>query len=56
VPVLRLARWVAATHPALRHVVQRGAVGTDASRDHTVKVDVWGLHPGTGAVPLLGPG
>jgi alkaline phosphatase D len=39
--------WVVATDPGLRTVVQRGTARTDASRDHTVKVDVRGLAPAT---------
>ncbi len=40
-------RYEVATDPALRHVVRRGTARTDASRDHTVKVDAVGLRPGT---------
>jgi alkaline phosphatase D len=40
-------RYEVALDPGLRHVVQRGIVRTDASRDHTVKVDVDGLRPAT---------
>jgi len=39
--------WRMARDPGLRHVVARGTVATDASRDWTVKVDVTGLDPGT---------
>lgn len=39
--------WVVAEDAALANVVQRGTFRTDASRDHTVKVDVRGLRPGT---------
>lgn len=35
-----------ATDPALTVLVQTGATITDASRDHTVKIDVAGLEPG----------
>jgi alkaline phosphatase D len=40
-------RWEMATDPALSRPVARGVVRTDASRDHTVKVDAGGLRPGT---------
>ena len=39
--------WVVARDRGLRDVVRRGTVRVDASRDHTVKVDVRGLAPGT---------
>ncbi len=42
-----VVRYVVATDPGLRHVVRRGRVRTDADVDHTVKVDVDGLRPGT---------
>ena len=38
--------WVVAEDTALRQVVRRGTVRTDAATDHTVKVDVRGLRPG----------
>jgi alkaline phosphatase D len=40
-------RWVVATDPQLRRVVARGETPTGAWRDHTVKIDVTGLQPGT---------
>ncbi len=40
-------RYEVAIDPELRRVVQRGTVRTDASKDHTVKVDVAGLRAGT---------
>ena len=40
-------QWVVAEDSQLRRVVQRGTVRTDAAGDHTVKVDVRGLRPGT---------
>lgn len=39
--------WLVAEDEALSRVVARGRVRTSASRDHTVKVDVPGLEPGT---------
>lgn len=39
--------WTIATDVALNEVVASGTVTTDASRDHTVKVDAVGLSPGT---------
>lgn len=36
-----------ATDPAFTHIVQRGEVATDASRDYTVKADPSGLQPAT---------
>lgn len=39
--------WVVATDPELSQVVRAGEATTDASRDHTVKVDVRGLAPAT---------
>jgi len=39
-------RWEMAADAALARPVARGVVRTDASRDHTVKVDVTGLRPG----------
>lgn len=39
--------WVVARDRGLRDVVRRGTVRVDASRDHTVKVDVRGLAPAT---------
>jgi alkaline phosphatase D len=38
--------WTLAADPALREVVTRGSFVTDASRDHTVKVDADGLQAG----------
>jgi alkaline phosphatase D len=35
-----------AADPSMTRIVQRGRVRTDASRDHTVKVDAAGLQPG----------
>jgi alkaline phosphatase D len=40
-------RYVVATDPRLRHVVERGVVRTGPDRDYTVKVDAAGLRPGT---------
>lgn len=40
-------RWVIAEDEKLARVVAHGVVATSASRDHTVKVDAIGLHPGT---------
>jgi alkaline phosphatase D len=40
-------RWTLATDTALSRVVARGEGPTGAARDHTVKVDVTGLRPGT---------
>lgn len=40
-------RWVVARDPDLADVVAEGSFETDADRDHTVKVDVTGLEPGT---------
>jgi phosphodiesterase/alkaline phosphatase D-like protein len=42
-----LVRWQVATDPDFRRVVAGAVVKTDASRDHTVKVDVGGLEPYT---------
>ena len=42
-----LVRFEVATDPGLRRVVLRGNLRTDASRDHTVKVDAIGLQAGT---------
>lgn len=39
-------RYVVATDPRLRHVVERGEVRTGPDRDYTVKVDAAGLRPG----------
>lgn len=39
--------WRVATDSALTHVIKRGSIKTGPSRDHTVKVDVTGLKPGT---------
>ena len=39
--------WSLATDTAMARVVARGEVPTGAARDHTVKVDVSGLTPGT---------
>ena len=39
--------WELAGDESFRRVVRRGTVRTDASRDHTVKVDVTGLAPYT---------
>ncbi|MFM7144643.1 MAG: alkaline phosphatase D family protein [Alphaproteobacteria bacterium] len=39
--------WWVAGDPEGRGVVARGRVATDASRDHTVKLDATGLRPGT---------
>jgi len=39
--------WLVARDPDLLDVVARGAVTTTSARDHTVKVDVGGLSPGT---------
>ena len=39
--------WMLAADPALREVVARGSFVTDATRDHTVKVDAAGLKPGS---------
>ncbi|GIU66995.1 alkaline phosphatase D family protein [Candidatus Phycosocius spiralis] len=38
--------WKVATDSNLTQIVKRGSVKTQASRDHTVKVDVSGLKPG----------
>jgi alkaline phosphatase D len=40
-------RWDLATDPDFKTIVRQGHVTTDAGRDHTVKVDVTGLKPGT---------
>ena len=40
-------RYVVATDPRLRNVVERGELRTGAERDYTVKVDAAGLRPGT---------
>ena len=39
--------WIVATDVELTEVVRRGVVQTDATRDHTIKVDVDGLQPAT---------
>eukprot|EP01038_Epipyxis_sp_PR26KG_P015715 gene15715-21271_t len=39
--------WKVATDSALTNVIKRGSFKTGPSRDHTVKVDVTGLKPGT---------
>lgn len=39
--------WEVAADPSFRQVLRRGATRTDASRDHTVSVDVDGLQPYT---------
>ena len=39
-------RYRVARDPGMRHVVERGEITTDASRDFTVKVDVKGLRAG----------
>jgi alkaline phosphatase D len=44
-PVLVL--WEVAADPEFRHLVRRGLELTTARTDHTVKVDVTGLHPYT---------
>ncbi|MET0235172.1 MAG: alkaline phosphatase D family protein [Kibdelosporangium sp.] len=38
-------RWEVARDPGFRHMVRRGTVYTNASSDHTVKIDVTGLQP-----------
>lgn len=40
-------RWEVSSDPAFSTVVASGSVTTDATRDHTVAVDVTGLAPGT---------
>ena len=40
-------RWDVATDPDFKSIVRQGHATTDAGRDHTVKVDVTGLKPGT---------
>jgi alkaline phosphatase D len=40
-------RWDVATDPDFKTIVRQGHATTDAGRDHTVKVDVTGLKPGT---------
>lgn len=40
-------RWLVATDPRLKKVVRSGSVRTDPARDHTVKVAVDRLEPGT---------
>lgn len=40
-------RWDVATDPAFKTIVKQGQATADAARDHTVKVDVVGLKPGT---------
>lgn len=40
-------QWRVATDTALQQVVREGQTTTNAERDHTVKVDVSGLQPGT---------
>ena len=42
-----LVKYVVATDPQLRRVVERGEVRTQAARDYTVKVDADDLRPGT---------
>jgi alkaline phosphatase D len=42
-----LVRYVVATDPQLRNVVDRGAFRTGPDRDYTVKVDADGLQPGS---------
>jgi alkaline phosphatase D len=39
--------WIVARDPALRQQVAKGVFRTDATRDHTVKIDVAGLEPAT---------
>jgi len=39
--------WLVATDAQCRQVVRRGVTFTGAAQDHTVKVDVTGLQPGT---------
>ncbi|WP_245596584.1 alkaline phosphatase D family protein [Nocardioides alkalitolerans] len=39
-------RYEVSTDTRFRHLVTSGTVRTDASADHTVKVDAWGLQPG----------
>ena len=40
-------RWDVATDPDFKTIVRQGHATTDAGRDHTIKVDVTGLKPGT---------
>ena len=40
-------RWDVATDPAFKTIVRQGHATADAGCDHTVKVDVTGLKPGT---------
>lgn len=40
-------RWDVAADPDFKTIVRQGHATTDAGRDHTVKVDVTGLKPGT---------
>ncbi len=40
-------RWDVATDAAFKTIVKQGQATTDAARDHTIKVDVVGLKPGT---------
>ncbi|MCK5909977.1 MAG: alkaline phosphatase D family protein [Caulobacter sp.] len=40
-------RWDVAADPDFKTIVRQGHATTDASRDHTVKIDVTGLKPGT---------
>ncbi|WP_371308482.1 alkaline phosphatase [Gordonia sp. (in: high G+C Gram-positive bacteria)] len=40
-------RWEVATSPSFPSIVAAGTASTDASRDHTVKVDAGGLSPKT---------
>lgn len=40
-------RWDVATDPDFKTIVRQGHATTDAGRDHTVKIDVTGLKPGT---------
>lgn len=42
-----VVRWELASDPTFARIVQRGVVRTDASRDHTVKVDPTGLRQAT---------
>lgn len=40
-------RWEVAADPAFRRIVARGSFLATAMRDHCVKIDVAGLHPGS---------
>lgn len=42
-----MVTWEVALEASFDRIVRRGAVRTDAKRDHTVKVDATGLRPGT---------